>query len=102
MPVSQEVTGILHKTFVNKVKLTTLDANIASVMAAIPSDGFHLGFLSASTSCWVFFLKFVPQVLFKKNMTPAAAELAGMKDKLVKMELDHIAVSTSHEKECVL
>ncbi|XDV14395.1 hypothetical protein PO909_014659, partial [Leuciscus waleckii] len=39
------------------------------------------------------------EVLFKKNMTPAAAELAGMKDKLVKMELDHIAVSTSHEKE---
>lgn len=46
-----------------------------------------------------FFLTFVLQVLFKKNMTPAAAELAGMKDKLVKMELDHIAVSTSHEKE---
>ncbi|KAK7162326.1 hypothetical protein R3I94_004856 [Phoxinus phoxinus] len=39
------------------------------------------------------------EVLFKKNMTPAAAELAGMKDKLIKMELDHIAVSTSHEKE---
>ncbi|XP_056102973.1 centromere-associated protein E isoform X2 [Rhinichthys klamathensis goyatoka] len=39
------------------------------------------------------------EVLFKRNMTPAAAELAGLKDKLVKMELDHIAVSTSHEKE---
>ncbi|XP_077094163.1 centromere-associated protein E [Siphateles boraxobius] len=39
------------------------------------------------------------EVLFKKNMTPAAAELAGMKDKLVKMELDHIAVSSSHEKK---
>ncbi|KAG1939269.1 centromere-associated protein E [Pimephales promelas] len=39
------------------------------------------------------------EVQFKRNMTPAAAELADLKDKLVKMELDHIAVSTSHEKE---
>ncbi|KAK9980433.1 hypothetical protein ABG768_000041 [Culter alburnus] len=39
------------------------------------------------------------EVLSKRNMTPAAAELAALKDKLVKMELDHIAVTTSHEKE---
>ncbi|XP_051560864.1 centromere-associated protein E-like [Myxocyprinus asiaticus] len=37
--------------------------------------------------------------LAKRNLTPGAAELEAMKDKLVKMELDHIAVTTSHEKE---
>ncbi|XP_016297019.1 centromere-associated protein E-like [Sinocyclocheilus anshuiensis] len=39
------------------------------------------------------------EVLAKRSMTPGAAELAALKDKLVKMELDHIAVTTSHEKE---
>uniref|UniRef100_A0A9J8ANR7 Centromere-associated protein E n=1 Tax=Cyprinus carpio carpio TaxID=630221 RepID=A0A9J8ANR7_CYPCA len=39
------------------------------------------------------------EVLAKRSMTPGAAELATLKDKLVKMELDHIAVTTSHEKE---
>ncbi|XP_051557985.1 centromere-associated protein E isoform X5 [Myxocyprinus asiaticus] len=34
-----------------------------------------------------------------RNMTPGAAELVAIKDKLVKMELDHIAVTTSHENE---
>ncbi len=34
-------------------------------------------------------------------MTPEAAEVAALKDKLVKMELDHIAVTTSNEKEYV-
>ncbi|XP_051982459.1 LOW QUALITY PROTEIN: centromere-associated protein E [Xyrauchen texanus] len=35
----------------------------------------------------------------KRNMTPGAAELEAIKDKLVKMELDHIAVTTSHEND---
>nr|XP_055062269.1 centromere-associated protein E [Misgurnus anguillicaudatus] len=35
----------------------------------------------------------------KRDMTPAAVELEALKDKLVKMELDHIAVTTTHEKE---
>ncbi|XP_052428326.1 centromere-associated protein E isoform X3 [Carassius gibelio] len=39
------------------------------------------------------------EVLAKRSMTPGAAELAALKDKLVKMELDHIAVTTSHENE---
>ncbi|XP_016113871.1 centromere-associated protein E [Sinocyclocheilus grahami] len=39
------------------------------------------------------------EVLAKRSMTPGAAELAALKDKLVKMELDHIAITTSHEKE---
>ncbi|XP_056320055.1 centromere-associated protein E isoform X2 [Danio aesculapii] len=39
------------------------------------------------------------EALVKSSMTPAAAELAALKDKLVKMELEHIAVTTSHEKE---
>ncbi|XP_073698964.1 uncharacterized protein [Garra rufa] len=39
------------------------------------------------------------EVLAKRSMTPEAAEFATLKDKLVKMELDHIAVTTSHEKE---
>ncbi|XP_067298423.1 centromere-associated protein E isoform X2 [Pseudorasbora parva] len=39
------------------------------------------------------------EVQFKRNMSPAAAEVAALKDKLVKMELDHIAVTTSHERE---
>ncbi|KAK2908448.1 hypothetical protein Q8A67_004285 [Cirrhinus molitorella] len=39
------------------------------------------------------------EVLAKRSMTPEAAEFASLKDKLVKMELDHIAVTTSHEKE---
>lgn len=60
--------------------------------------------LSVSLSIHItlgFLLKFILQVLSKRNMTPAAAELAALKDKLVKMELDHIAVTTSHEKEYV-
>lgn len=32
-------------------------------------------------------------------MSPSAAEMEAMKDKLVKMEFDHIAITTSHEKE---
>ncbi|XP_059408289.1 centromere-associated protein E isoform X5 [Carassius carassius] len=39
------------------------------------------------------------EVLAKSSMTPGASELAALKDKLVKMELDHIAVTTSHENE---
>ncbi|XP_005168062.1 centromere-associated protein E isoform X1 [Danio rerio] len=39
------------------------------------------------------------EALVKSSMTPAASELAALKDKLVKMELEHIAVTTSHEKE---
>uniref|UniRef100_A0A9J8BZ24 Centromere-associated protein E n=1 Tax=Cyprinus carpio carpio TaxID=630221 RepID=A0A9J8BZ24_CYPCA len=39
------------------------------------------------------------EVLAKRSMTPEAADLAALKDKLVRMELDHIAVTTSHEKE---
>ncbi|XP_050974643.1 centromere-associated protein E isoform X2 [Labeo rohita] len=39
------------------------------------------------------------EILAKRSMTPEAAEFAALKDKLVKMELDHIAVTTRHEKE---
>lgn len=39
------------------------------------------------------------EALVKSSMTPAASELAALKDKLVQMELEHIAVTTSHEKE---
>ncbi|XP_016422132.1 centromere-associated protein E-like isoform X3 [Sinocyclocheilus rhinocerous] len=39
------------------------------------------------------------EVLARRSMTPEAADLAALKDKLVKMELDHIAVTTSQEKE---
>ncbi|XP_043104393.1 centromere-associated protein E isoform X2 [Puntigrus tetrazona] len=39
------------------------------------------------------------EILAKRSMTPEVAELAALKDKLVKMELDHIAVTTGHEKE---
>ncbi|XP_065110107.1 centromere-associated protein E isoform X2 [Paramisgurnus dabryanus] len=39
------------------------------------------------------------EALAKRDLTPAAAELEAFKDKLVKMELDHIAVNTTHEKE---
>ncbi|XP_034156118.2 centromere-associated protein E isoform X2 [Pangasianodon hypophthalmus] len=38
------------------------------------------------------------EVLAKAKMPPSAAEMEAMKDKLVKMEFDHIAVTTSHEK----
>ncbi|KAM9454725.1 centromere-associated protein E [Clarias gariepinus] len=39
------------------------------------------------------------EALAKVKMSPSAAEMETMKDKLVKMELDHIAVTTGHEKE---
>ncbi|XP_053471518.1 centromere-associated protein E isoform X3 [Ictalurus furcatus] len=39
------------------------------------------------------------EALAKVKMPPSAAEMEAMKDKLVKMEFDHIAVTTSHEKE---
>ncbi|KAL6481452.1 hypothetical protein MHYP_G00095320 [Metynnis hypsauchen] len=39
------------------------------------------------------------EALAKIKMPPSAAEMEAMKDKLVKMELDHIAVTTCHEKE---
>ncbi|TSK17800.1 Centromere-associated protein E [Bagarius yarrelli] len=39
------------------------------------------------------------EALAKVKMPPSASELEAMKDKLVKMEFDHIAVTTSHEKE---
>ncbi|XP_016349657.1 centromere-associated protein E-like isoform X2 [Sinocyclocheilus anshuiensis] len=39
------------------------------------------------------------EVLARRSMTPEAADLAALKDKLVKMELDHIVVTTSQEKE---
>ncbi|XP_057188769.1 centromere-associated protein E isoform X2 [Triplophysa rosa] len=39
------------------------------------------------------------EALAKKDMTPAAVQLESLKDKLVKMELDHIAVTTSRDKE---
>lgn len=39
------------------------------------------------------------QALAKVKMPPSSAEMEAMKDKLVKMEFDHIAVTTSHEKE---
>uniref|UniRef100_A0A4W4FPB2 Uncharacterized protein n=1 Tax=Electrophorus electricus TaxID=8005 RepID=A0A4W4FPB2_ELEEL len=39
------------------------------------------------------------EALAKMKMPPTAAEMEGMKDKLVKMELDHVAVTTGHEKE---
>ncbi|KAK1802937.1 hypothetical protein P4O66_021473 [Electrophorus voltai] len=44
-------------------------------------------------------LSFNVQALAKMKMPPTAAEMEGMKDKLVKMELDHVAVTTGHEKE---
>ncbi|XP_058236857.1 centromere-associated protein E [Hemibagrus wyckioides] len=39
------------------------------------------------------------EALAKVKMPPSAAEMEAMKDKLVKMEFDHIAVTTGHEKE---
>ncbi|XP_060754647.1 centromere-associated protein E isoform X4 [Neoarius graeffei] len=39
------------------------------------------------------------EALAKLKRSPSAAEMEAMKDKLVKMELDHIAVTTGHEKE---
>ncbi|KAI4891029.1 hypothetical protein NFI96_013890, partial [Prochilodus magdalenae] len=39
------------------------------------------------------------EALAKTRMPPSAAEMEAMKDKLVKMELDHIAITTGHEKE---
>ncbi|KAA0722652.1 E Centromere protein [Triplophysa tibetana] len=39
------------------------------------------------------------EALAKKDLTPAAIQLESLKDKLVKMELDHIAVTTSRDKE---
>ncbi|KAL7845850.1 hypothetical protein AOLI_G00240420 [Acnodon oligacanthus] len=39
------------------------------------------------------------EALAKMKMPPSAAEMEAMKDKLVKMELEHIAVTTGHEKE---
>ncbi|KAI5629562.1 centromere-associated protein E isoform X2 [Silurus asotus] len=39
------------------------------------------------------------EALAKIKMPPSAAEMEALKDKLVKMEFDHIAVTTSHEKE---
>uniref|UniRef100_A0A8B9JQ75 Uncharacterized protein n=1 Tax=Astyanax mexicanus TaxID=7994 RepID=A0A8B9JQ75_ASTMX len=39
------------------------------------------------------------EALAKTKMTPSAAEMEAMKDKLVKMELNHIAETTGHEKE---
>ncbi|XP_062866436.1 centromere-associated protein E isoform X2 [Trichomycterus rosablanca] len=39
------------------------------------------------------------ETLAKVKMPPSAAEMEAMKDKLMKMELDHIAVTTGHEKE---
>ncbi|KAK2817883.1 hypothetical protein Q7C36_021816 [Tachysurus vachellii] len=39
------------------------------------------------------------EALAKVKMPPSAAEMETMKDKLVKMEFDHIAITTSHEKE---
>ncbi|KAF5902614.1 centromere-associated protein E, partial [Clarias magur] len=39
------------------------------------------------------------EAIAKVKMSPSAAEMETMKDKLVKMELDHIAVTTGHEKE---
>ncbi|XP_076839139.1 centromere-associated protein E isoform X2 [Brachyhypopomus gauderio] len=39
------------------------------------------------------------EALAKTKMPPSAAEMEAIKDKLVKMELDHIAVTTAHEKE---
>ncbi|XP_037399048.1 centromere-associated protein E isoform X2 [Pygocentrus nattereri] len=39
------------------------------------------------------------EALAKIKMPPSAAEMEALKDKLVKMELDHIAVTTCHEKE---
>ncbi|XP_072512902.1 centromere-associated protein E [Salminus brasiliensis] len=39
------------------------------------------------------------EALAKTKMPPSAAEMEAMKDKLVKMELDHIAETAGHEKE---
>ncbi|GAA6089757.1 centromere-associated protein E isoform X1 [Tachysurus ichikawai] len=39
------------------------------------------------------------EALAQVKMPPSAAEMETMKDKLVKMEFDHIAITTSHEKE---
>lgn len=47
---------------------------------------------------FVLFFSFI-QALANTKMPPSAAEMEAMKDKLVKMELDHIAVTTGHEKE---
>ncbi|MCJ8747829.1 hypothetical protein PDJAM_G00157970 [Pangasius djambal] len=38
------------------------------------------------------------EALAKAKMPPSAAEMEAMKDKLVKMEFEHIAVTTGHEK----
>ncbi|XP_056595003.1 centromere-associated protein E isoform X2 [Triplophysa dalaica] len=39
------------------------------------------------------------ETLSKKDLTPADVQLESLKDKLVKMELDHIAITTSRDKE---
>ncbi|XP_027012210.2 centromere-associated protein E isoform X2 [Tachysurus fulvidraco] len=39
------------------------------------------------------------EALAQVKMPPSAAEMETMKDKLVKMEFDHIAITTSHEKQ---
>lgn len=80
-------------------KCLTLDGNTASVTSH--QMVLHLLFSLSIHITLSFLLKFVLQVLAKRNMTPAAAELSALKDKLVKMELDHIAITTSQEKEYV-